>query len=593
MQQAVGGSVSKELRAIEQKLAQRAAESMEDSAVQDPPVDNHGDDIATTMELIESDLMRAMQAVHSSNRSVQSQIENKIALIKGIQEDSRVLSEMSGNATQNATQLATIASELATLSDGIGGRVKETEDLTSRASSIATSAGSTIEELRLAADEIGNVVQMIATVARQTNLLALNATIEAARAGEMGRGFAVVANEVKNLSVQTQTATEQIAEKIEVLQRSAKASIAAVDEITSTIAQIEPVFHSVAKAVETQIASAGSMRQGTADAADFVKAVTEHSVNIEQRSDMCVATGVQVGETAVQMSSELDALSDRFIMLMRQTKYGDRRVDNRLPIVMDVSLTSGNVSCETQTIDMSVSGMLLKLVPDHAFHEGSAVCVDLEPVGKLTGRLVSINSAGFHIALDAASGEPGQHLEQLIKRAEEQNRPLIEIAQAAARQIELAMEKELMADRISMQDLFDFDYQPIPGTAPEQVRNRALETLERILPPIQEPVLAASKSNKMVFCVALDINGYLPVHNADFSKPQRKGDVDWNTANCRNKRIFADRAGLSAARNTRPFLVQSYPRDMGGGNIVMMKEVDAPIYVRGRHWGGLRTAYKA
>jgi methyl-accepting chemotaxis protein len=96
----------------------------------------------------------------------------------------------------------------------------------------------------------------------------------------------------------------------------------------------------------------------------------------------------------------------------------------------------------------------------------------------------------------------------------------------------------------------------------------------------------------MVFCAAVDRNGYLPVHNLVFSKPQRPGDPVWNAANARNRRIFDDRAGLGAARNTRPFLVQAYHRDMGGGVTVLMKEIDAPILVRGRHWGGFRTAYK-
>ena len=65
----------------------------------------------------------------------------------------------------------------------------------------------------------------------------------------------------------------------------------------------------------------------------------------------------------------------------------------------------------------------------------------------------------------------------------------------------------------------------------------------------------------------------------------------WNAANSRNKRIFDDRAGITAARSIRPFVVQSYARDMGG-TIVMMREVDAPIRLLGRHWGGFRTTYR-
>lgn len=91
---------------------------------------------------------------------------------------------------------------------------------------------------------------------------------------------------------------------------------------------------------------------------------------------------------------------------------------------------------------------------------------------------------------------------------------------------------------------------------------------------------------------AVDRNGYLPVHNRKFSKPQRQGDPVWNAANCRNRRIFDDRAGLAAARNPRPHLIKSYPRNMGDDTIVMMKEIDIPLNLHGRHWGGLRMAFR-
>ena len=116
------------------------------------------------------------------------------------------------------------------------------------------------------------------------------------------------------------------------------------------------------------------------------------------------------------------------------------------------------------------------------------------------------------------------------------------------------------------------------------------ELTDRLLPPIQEPV--AGSDERIAFCAAVDENGYLPTHNKKFSQPQRPGDIVWNTANSRNRRIFNDRVGLAAGRSTAPFLVQTYRRDMGAGNFVMMKDISAPITVRGRHWGGLRLAVK-
>ena len=143
---------------------------------------------------------------------------------------------------------------------------------------------------------------------------------------------------------------------------------------------------------------------------------------------------------------------------------------------------------------------------------------------------------------------------------------------------------------ISIDDMFDENYVEIPGTDPVQHRTRILDWADRALPPFQEAFLA--KDPRMVFCVMIDRNGYLPVHNKIYSHPQRPGDVAWNTANSRNRRIFNDPAGLAAGRNLRSYLIQSYARDMGNGKTVMMREIDVPIRVNGRHWGGFRTAYK-
>ena len=167
--------------------------------------------------------------------------------------------------------------------------------------------------------------------------------------------------------------------------------------------------------------------------------------------------------------------------------------------------------------------------------------------------------------------------------------PMITLVQDLAGQISEAFEAALARGRISLARLFDTDYRPVPKTDPQQVTTAFTELTDAILPDIQEPVLA--RHSKVVFCAAVDRNGYLPTHNRKFSQPQSTDPV-WNAANCRHRRIFDDRVGLKAGRNTEPFLLQIYRRDMGGGHFVMMKDLSAPIRVQGRHWGGLRLAYR-
>lgn len=166
----------------------------------------------------------------------------------------------------------------------------------------------------------------------------------------------------------------------------------------------------------------------------------------------------------------------------------------------------------------------------------------------------------------------------------------IDTAVSVAARISQTFQKAVDSGRIRAADLFDRNYRPIPGTDPVQMMTAFTDFTDQVLPAIIEPV--AGSSERIGFCAAVDENGYLPTHNKKFSAPQRPGDSVWNTANCRNRRIFNDRVGLAAGRSTAPFLVQTYRRDMGGGNFVLMKDISAPIFVGGRHWGGLRLAVK-
>jgi methyl-accepting chemotaxis protein len=168
--------------------------------------------------------------------------------------------------------------------------------------------------------------------------------------------------------------------------------------------------------------------------------------------------------------------------------------------------------------------------------------------------------------------------------------PVIAIAQRVARDISALFERAVAERVISMADLFDESYKPVAGSNPQQVMARFTLFTDKVLPPLQETIIG--EHERIVFGAAIDRNGYLPTHNKVYSKPQGSDPV-WNAANCRNRRIFNDRTGLGAGRNQRPFLLQTYRRDMGNGHFVLMKDASAPITVNGRHWGGFRIGFKA
>jgi methyl-accepting chemotaxis protein len=168
--------------------------------------------------------------------------------------------------------------------------------------------------------------------------------------------------------------------------------------------------------------------------------------------------------------------------------------------------------------------------------------------------------------------------------------PIIELTKSTAAEIGALFEAALQRRELSLAQLFDETYRAVPGSDPPQVTTAFVGFTDRYLPAIQEPVLDFDP--RIMFCAAVDRNGYLPTHNLRYSQPQGDDPV-WNAANCRNRRMFDDRTGLGAGRNTAPFLLQTYRRDMGGGSFALMKDCSAPITVRGRHWGGVRIAFKA
>jgi len=159
------------------------------------------------------------------------------------------------------------------------------------------------------------------------------------------------------------------------------------------------------------------------------------------------------------------------------------------------------------------------------------------------------------------------------------------LAEQCADEIVDQFELLLTSGRLTMPQLFDTFYIPIPNTSPQKFHTQYDELADGILRPILDKYL--QQDARFIFVVAVDTNGYLPTHNAKYSQPMT-GDGDHDAKWNRTKRMFNDRTGLAAARNTEPYLLQRYSRDTGE----VMTDLSIPIIVKGRHWGALRIGYK-
>jgi methyl-accepting chemotaxis protein len=542
------------------------------------------------VDTLEADVLTAIGAVTKAIAAASSQVTATQDDIGAIQNHMGDLVRAGKGAAAQTLGLASSTEELAATSGEINGAMDHADSRIVEAVDTARGANALIAELASATEEIVGIIDTIAAVARQTNLLALNATIEAARAGAAGKGFAVVAAEVKSLSVETSNAANDIRSRIARLRSSAASSIGAVEQVMDVIQSVQPVFGAVRAAVEEQSNSINELAQRATEASRFVEQVSDRAQSVDRAAQDATGRIAEANQAAGAAEALANALAQRFVAVMRQNEIGDRRQVDRFPTDLRVMVKDARGgSARAGTVDISLGGLLLKRPDGFSPHVGSMLDLEVERLGSVRCRLVAASPMGLHCAFDGLGQDGAARVRRLLAEIEAEYRPLIMTAQDAARQVEFVLQQAVKDGRLTREQMFDTDYRPIPGTDPQQYETVSLRVLEDLLPAIQEPLLVSD--NSMVFCLAIDRNGYIPVHNRKYSQAQRPGEAAWNTANSRNRRIFDDRAGITAARSTRPFVVQAYARDMGG-QVVMMREVDAPIRLFGRHWGGFRTAYR-
>lgn len=421
-------------------------------------------------------------------------------------------------------------------------------------------------QIAVAAEEMS---QTIGDIARNASVAA-DMSSSAMEAAEAGKTAMVNATQRVEQAYRSTTNLASMADQM-------NAQAAEISSIITAIKEIAEQTNLLALNAAIEAARAGEQGRGFAIVADEVRKLAEktkhaageiaskisniqHEVQ-ETSKAMTVTSGEVSGVTSIisEASRSLDSICDSVQRAREQTVQIATAVEEQSLAAEEISK---NIS-KTSVLAVEVKGL------------ADEVTTEADEMVSTAESLMDSTSS-FRI-LDSADNM------------------FVDKAIDAAGAIASIFRASVAEGKISLSDLFDERYVPIPGTKPEQFTNRAVSFLESVLPAIQEEVLKLD--HRVAFCAAVDRNAFLPVHNLQYSRPQRnpvtEDDIAWNTANCRNRRFFKDRTGKAAAENQNRFLLRTYRRDMGGGQFVQMKDVSAPIFVDGRHWGGLRIGWKA
>jgi methyl-accepting chemotaxis protein len=256
----------------------------------------------------ESMIGEIVQTVSSASTQLEASAGTLTATAERSRELTTTVAAASEEASTNVQSVASATEEMASSVNEISRQMQESARIAGEAVGQARTTTDRVSELSKAATRIGDVVELINTIAGQTNLLALNATIEAARAGEAGRGFAVVASEVKALAEQTAKATGEIGQQITGIQAATQESVGAIKEISGTIEKLSEISSTIAAAVEEQGAATQEISRNVQQAAQGTVQVSSNITDVQRGASETGLASSQVLSAAQSLSGESSRL---------------------------------------------------------------------------------------------------------------------------------------------------------------------------------------------------------------------------------------------------------------------------------------------
>ncbi len=276
--------------------------------------------MASKFELTVGDIVSSVASASTQLKTTADAMEKTAETASG--QASRAAHSMQ-EAASGVTAAAAASDEFAMSIGEISRQAATSADLARKASESAEIADGKMSTLAESASQVGQVVELIHSIARRTNLLALNASIEAARGGEAGRGFAVVASEVKELAAQTSRATEEVAEQIKAMQNSTNDSVHALRSISSQVEQLETTAISIASAVDQQSVAGHDLARSIDLAARSSGEVSSGLSNVRESSLATGAAASQVLNSATDLEGQAATLRNQVDLFLQRIRSGE------------------------------------------------------------------------------------------------------------------------------------------------------------------------------------------------------------------------------------------------------------------------------
>ncbi|WP_213771359.1 methyl-accepting chemotaxis protein [Bradyrhizobium sp. dw_78] len=261
-------------------------------------------EMARLADSFEGAVGEIVDTVSSASAELEASANSLSTTAERAQELTVTVATASEDASAKVQSVAAATEELSSSVNEISRQVQESARMAGAAVDQARKTNDRVSELSKAAARIGDVVELINTIAGQTNLLALNATIEAARAGEAGRGFAVVASEVKALAEQTAKATGEIGQQITGIQEVTQESVGAIKEISGAIERLSEISATIAAAVEEQGAATQEISRNVQQAAQGTQQVSSNITDVQRGASETGSASSQVLSAAQSLSSD-------------------------------------------------------------------------------------------------------------------------------------------------------------------------------------------------------------------------------------------------------------------------------------------------